>query len=161
MDVYDKAEAVMGRRRRKLDLGRAQTLIEEARRELNSALGSAGVGTGGTFASGPGSITFSSSTRLPNAISGLGSAADGLGLASELLGRVLKDPQGFREQLKAQAGGSSTFVVMSGGQASTGGAPAGQQSNVADMLAKLADLRDRGALTPEEFEAQKKKLLGD
>lgn len=29
----------------------------------------------------------------------------------------------------------------------------------ADELAKLADLRDRGVITNEEFEAQKKKLL--
>jgi hypothetical protein len=30
----------------------------------------------------------------------------------------------------------------------------------ADELAKLADLRDRGALTAEEFEARKRMLLG-
>jgi hypothetical protein len=29
----------------------------------------------------------------------------------------------------------------------------------ADELARLADLRDRGVITPEEFEAQKSKLL--
>ena len=32
--------------------------------------------------------------------------------------------------------------------------------SVADELAKLADLRDRGALTAEEFEARKRMLLG-
>ena len=32
-------------------------------------------------------------------------------------------------------------------------------SGPADQLQKLADLRDRGVLTPEEFEAQKAKLL--
>jgi uncharacterized membrane protein YdbT with pleckstrin-like domain len=31
--------------------------------------------------------------------------------------------------------------------------------SLADELAKLADLRDRGALTPEEFEARKRRLL--
>lgn len=31
--------------------------------------------------------------------------------------------------------------------------------SLADELAKLADLRDRGVLTPEEFEARKRKLL--
>ena len=30
-----------------------------------------------------------------------------------------------------------------------------------DRLEKLADLRDRGVLTPEEFEAQKKRILGE
>ena len=29
----------------------------------------------------------------------------------------------------------------------------------ADQLAKLADLRDRGAITPEEFEREKAKVL--
>jgi hypothetical protein len=33
------------------------------------------------------------------------------------------------------------------------------ESNVPDELTKLADLRDRGALTEAEFEAQKAKLL--
>jgi hypothetical protein len=36
---------------------------------------------------------------------------------------------------------------------------AGSSSNVAEDLHKLADLRDRGVLSPEEFEAQKAKLL--
>ena len=31
--------------------------------------------------------------------------------------------------------------------------------SLADELAKLADLRDRGVLTPEEFEARKRRLL--
>lgn len=34
------------------------------------------------------------------------------------------------------------------------------QVSIADELAKLAKLRDDGTLTPEEFEAQKKRLLG-
>lgn len=33
--------------------------------------------------------------------------------------------------------------------------------DVADQLEKLEGLRDRGSLTPEEFEAQKRRLLGD
>lgn len=36
---------------------------------------------------------------------------------------------------------------------------AGAQFSVADELGKLADLRDRGALSDEEFEKQKMKLL--
>jgi uncharacterized protein YecT (DUF1311 family) len=35
-----------------------------------------------------------------------------------------------------------------------------QQTSVADELKKLADLRDSGALTAEEFQQQKRKLLG-
>ena len=36
---------------------------------------------------------------------------------------------------------------------------AGSQSNTADQLSKLADLRDRGVITPQEFESQKAKIL--
>jgi Short C-terminal domain len=32
-------------------------------------------------------------------------------------------------------------------------------TSTADQLAKLAELRDRGVLTPEEFDAQKAKIL--
>jgi ABC-type multidrug transport system fused ATPase/permease subunit len=38
-------------------------------------------------------------------------------------------------------------------------APAGGGGGSADELAKLADLRDRGVITPEEFNAQKAKIL--
>ena len=39
------------------------------------------------------------------------------------------------------------------------GRPAAGSGSVADELAKLADLRDRGVLTGEEFEARKRRLL--
>lgn len=38
--------------------------------------------------------------------------------------------------------------------------PAGPQIDVADQLRKLADLREQGTLSDEEFAAQKAKLLG-
>jgi hypothetical protein len=40
------------------------------------------------------------------------------------------------------------------------GAQAPQPSSVADELAKLAELRNAGVLSPDEFEAQKARLLG-
>ena len=39
-------------------------------------------------------------------------------------------------------------------------APAAGGEDVVDQLEKLADLRDRGVLTDEEFAAQKAKILG-
>jgi membrane protein implicated in regulation of membrane protease activity len=36
---------------------------------------------------------------------------------------------------------------------------AGEGSSTADQLAKLADLRDRGVITAQEFESQKAKIL--
>ena len=49
-----------------------------------------------------------------------------------------------------------------GGAAASPAAPAtgGGGVDVADQLQKLADLRDQGVLTDEEFEAQKAKILG-
>jgi hypothetical protein len=47
-------------------------------------------------------------------------------------------------------------VVSGGGSALTGAAAA---TDVADEIAKLGDLRDRGLLTDAEFQAQKQKLL--
>lgn len=40
-----------------------------------------------------------------------------------------------------------------------GSDPPQKPSSIADELAKLAILRDRGAITQEEFEAQKRQLL--
>lgn len=62
-----------------------------------------------------------------------------------------------REQIKQMMGGQT---VVAGGAP---GQPAGAAGAVAaaDALSKLADLRDRGVLTDEEFELEKKKLLGD
>jgi hypothetical protein len=55
------------------------------------------------------------------------------------------------------AGGPS--LVVNGQAVQLGGAPSAAAT--ADALTKLADLRDRGALTEDEFQAQKKKLLGE
>jgi Short C-terminal domain len=50
---------------------------------------------------------------------------------------------------------------IGGGQAPAAtAAPAGGGTDLADELRKLADLRDQGILTEEEFEAQKAKILG-
>jgi len=39
--------------------------------------------------------------------------------------------------------------------------PVGSTLSVADELTKLQDLVDRGTITPQQFEVQKQKLLGD
>ena len=39
------------------------------------------------------------------------------------------------------------------------GRPRAGEGSIADELGKLADLRDRGVLSPEEFDARKRKLL--
>ena len=72
---------------------------------------------------------------------------------------AVADPAGFAQRMFARA----DEVKSAGG---AGGAPvAGMPGfaaapDPADEIAKLADLRDRGALSDEEFQAQKKKILG-
>jgi hypothetical protein len=50
-----------------------------------------------------------------------------------------------------------------GAASAAGGASAteGGEDDRLDRLQKLADLKERGALTAQEFEAEKRKLLGD
>jgi hypothetical protein len=84
----------------------------------------------------------------------------GSGPVADILQQLSQDPEGFRAQVKAQGSGASAFVVTDAGLAPVGPTPAGQQTDVADQLTKLAALRDSGVLTDAEFEAQKQKLLG-
>jgi hypothetical protein len=53
---------------------------------------------------------------------------------------------------------ADAFYASYGRHAAPGG-DGGGDGNTADQLAKLADLRDRGVLTPEEFEKEKAKVL--
>lgn len=69
------------------------------------------------------------------------------------------------EQAMAELGIEQQMVSEAdqevGGAAAPEPAPAaGGGTDVADQLQKLADLRDQGILTDEEFEAQKAKILG-
>jgi len=52
---------------------------------------------------------------------------------------------------------ADAFYASYGRHAAPGGDGGG--SSTADQLAKLTDLRDRGVLTPEEFEKEKAKIL--
>jgi Short C-terminal domain len=72
-----------------------------------------------------------------------------------------------REKIKEIMGGQT--VVIGGAPGQSGGAPArparaagaGGAAATADALTKLADLRDRGALSEEEFQHEKQRLLGE
>jgi hypothetical protein len=63
-----------------------------------------------------------------------------------------------QQKAKALSGQLGGTVIVDGKLVSGGSQP---QPSVVDQLAKLADLRDRGALTDAEFQAQKAKLLSD
>jgi hypothetical protein len=79
------------------------------------------------------------------------------------------DPQAIRKQIEDQVSGQ--IAAMREGQAGPavlGGlsefmaqaASGGPRPDKLDQLQKLADLRKSGALTDEEFEQQKKRILG-
>jgi hypothetical protein len=111
---------------------------------------------GGTPAA-PGPIVFGpmSTGEMPaNVTAMLSQIVTGKGPVGELLKEIKSDPEAFRARImaQAQAAGVSTYVMP------TQGTP--QHVDVIDELTKAAALHDKGALTDEEFEALKKKLLG-
>ena len=75
------------------------------------------------------------------------------------IGRMERGARVFRDQAiqAARLAPPSWSTATVQPAAVAGGAPAGDQ--LVDRLDRLADLRDRGVLSPEEFEAQKAKLL--
>lgn len=71
-------------------------------------------------------------------------------------GNVDKIDQIFKEHVQ----GFVELVRAKMEQAQSSAAPAPAVPDLATQLQQLADLRDRGALTDEQFEAAKKRLLG-
>jgi hypothetical protein len=77
--------------------------------------------------------------------------------------RPMPSPPLRAAPVAAAAGGPATEPVATGPSAA-GAAPAGRREMSADevtrALASLADLRDRGAISAEEYDAKKSELLG-
>jgi hypothetical protein len=71
-----------------------------------------------------------------------------LGVFVYLLARGQKMHEHAAQSAAAQDAAFKQYVQQAAGPSST-----------ADQLSQLADLRDRGVLSPDEFEAQKAKLL--
>jgi hypothetical protein len=69
------------------------------------------------------------------------------------------DPQNPNDFVFASSGSPSR--PGAGEAPSTRSAPATGESDTISQLERLAALRDQGALTPEEFDAEKRKLLGN
>jgi hypothetical protein len=67
------------------------------------------------------------------------------------------DRHAMAEALRASLGGSAT--IIEGAASAPAAGPAAAEAGTIDMLERLAKLRDAGALTPEEFAAQKARLL--
>jgi hypothetical protein len=82
-------------------------------------------------------------------------APTGDGSPQDLMRQALADPAAFAETIRGRA--------MASAQLPWGTQLEGTASSAdpMDRIAKLADLRDRGALTEDEFQAQKKRILGE
>jgi hypothetical protein len=83
--------------------------------------------------------------------------------AHDMMKEAIDDPQAFREKMRARAAQLNANAMAAAGVAQPPQwmtAAGATQPDPADEIAKLADLRDRGALTETEFQAQKKKILG-
>lgn len=73
-----------------------------------------------------------------------------------------QDPQAARDSVRAQFGSQAAAQFGPGAAGfPVSGVPGVPAQDPVDRLAKLADLRDRGALTDAEFEAQKARILGE
>lgn len=68
-------------------------------------------------------------------------------------------PQPLTPQEEAALAQQQSAPAAQAPSAPTPASPAGSQDYIAE-LERLAELRDKGILTPEEFEAKKKQLLG-
>ena len=80
------------------------------------------------------------------------------GALPDLMREAVADPAAFRARMQeqARAGGNPLGPRVPGFEQ-----PASARPDPVDQLAKLADLRDRGALSADEFEAQKRRILGE
>lgn len=96
-------------------------------------------------------------------------ASDLSATAAELKTWSVSDPPSMRKQWQmrdqlrafqmAQARGGKGTIIVTGAAAGVLGGPEGSTDAV-EQLSRLADLKERGALTEAEFEAAKKRLLG-
>jgi hypothetical protein len=88
-----------------------------------------------------------------------GLSADQMGLITQLQQAAKSGDRDKMRDMARQWGEANGATIIDGSGGMPGfGAPAPPESAV-DQLEKLADLRDRGILTPAEFEAQKAKIL--
>ena len=93
----------------------------------------------------------------------LGQILGGRGPVGELISEIKADPQAFRARIMAQAqsAGVSTFVITPRGFQPVGTIAPSGHVDIVEELTKASDLHDKGALTDDEFDALKKKLLGE
>jgi hypothetical protein len=84
-------------------------------------------------------------------------APTGDGSPQDLMRQALANPAAFAETMRSRG---ITSAELPGG-AQVGLPVVSVPADPMDRIARLADLRDRGALTEDEFQAQKKRILGE
>lgn len=92
--------------------------------------------------------------RGPGLVGAAARTAVVAGTATAVSGRVAR-----RQQAKYAEQDAAAYQEQGPPPQAAPAAPAGEPSYMAE-LEQLAQLRDQGILTPEEFEAKKKQLLG-
>ena len=118
----------------------------------------------------PGSIRHRRATARREHVDAPGRGHDGLlshvrefrPRARELDGVEVGDAQAVRDPGRPRS--RQRRGLLRGGTAPTGSGPSAETSagdDRLDQLERLGDLRDRGVLTPEEFAAEKARILGE
>ena len=95
-----------------------------------------------------------------NSVSEAYSAIIGGDLVIDTLGDDLRIGQGSREIVNNLMPKINKVLMELKEKKTTGGVVIQQQSSGADEIRKFKELMDEGIITPEEFEAKKKQLLG-
>jgi hypothetical protein len=81
---------------------------------------------------------------------------------TEMIRQAIADPNAFRTQMTQRVAEmqQQAMAAMQAAQAQAAQAPPSSNDSV-DRLERLAALKDRGLITDEEFEQQKRRILGE
>ncbi|RDH76601.1 SHOCT domain-containing protein [Mycolicibacterium moriokaense] len=86
---------------------------------------------------------------------------------NDVIGRAMADPNAFREEMMRrsaemqQQGMAAAAAMQSQIPGNPTGYPPPQTPDPIDRLERLANLKERGLITDEEFVEQKRRILGD
>ncbi len=81
---------------------------------------------------------------------------------ADVIRRAMSDPNGFRAEIMQRSAEiqQQAMAAMQAQQAAQAHATPAQDADPVDRLERLAALKDRGLLTDEEFDQQKRRILG-
>jgi hypothetical protein len=107
---------------------------------------------------------------MPGLLRGMARTAAVAGTATAVSGGVRRRqerrwaqqeaPQGYAEPQGGAQPQAAPAAPVAAAAPAPAAAPAGGEASIIDQLKQLAELKDQGILTEDEFAAQKAKLLG-